>query len=101
MDRENDSFELGAALKELRNQISEVHSQDDEPPIYLEIESISLELSVVASSKSNASGGVKWYVLSASAGTEVASVATQKVSLKLNAIEKKSGNRAKVADHES
>lgn len=86
MGIEENGVELAACLQQLRNDLLKVEELGKDSPTKLRIEKIDLELTLAATNKASGEAGVKWYILSASAGAEVSSVSTQKVSISMSVV---------------
>ena len=101
MSLENEGFGLADCLVQLREDLSAVADKGTGSQLKFEIQEVDLEFTLVASTKDQGEVGVKWYVLSAGAGTELSDVVTQKLSMKLHVVDEKTGERSKVSSKDA
>lgn len=89
---------LAEALKNLRNDLSVVQSDGNAQGsnIKFEIQDISLELTLTAGVDAKVEGGMKWYLFNAGGAVSSNDVSTQKLTLKLCAIDENTGKNANV-----
>lgn len=77
------NIELADFLSSLRTEITRARLESEGKDVLFSVESIDLELEVVAEAKAKVGGGVRFWVVSAEAGGEAAAKNTQKVRISL------------------
>ena len=87
-------IELTDCLQQLRKDLIAVEQEGRESGIKLLVKKVDIELTLTASKETSGEAGVKWYILSASAGTELSELASQKIKITLCAVDTSTGKRA-------
>ncbi|MFZ1425475.1 MAG: trypco2 family protein [Geminicoccaceae bacterium] len=80
-------FELADLLIRLRQDLLRASRDEATRDLQFSVEDIDLELQLVAARDAKAGGAVKWWVVEANAGGSISSATTQKLRLKLRAID--------------
>ncbi|MFB7668307.1 trypco2 family protein [Kitasatospora sp. NPDC056138] len=76
---------LADALRALRQELAEAMADGEGKPVRLAVESVDLEMQVTLSASAEASGGVKFWVLTAGAKAAGSTGASHTVKLQLKA----------------
>jgi hypothetical protein len=87
-----DKFELADLLIRLRQDLLRASRDPATKDLRFRVEDVELELQLVAARDAKAGGAVKWWVVEANAGGSMSSATTQKLRLKLRAIDASTGD---------
>lgn len=92
---------LAEALETLRGELEAASESGREKSMKFRLEDVKLELTLVASKKAGAGGGIKWFMLSGEASGEVSKAVTQKLTLSMGVIDQKTNTIAEISGRSS
>jgi hypothetical protein len=92
-----DRLELQKVIARLREDLTAAQKEGEGKDLRFLADEVGVELQVSVTDEGHADGGIKFWVLNASAGAKATDATTQKISLKLKVVDK-AGNPVKVSD---